>query len=127
MSAPYPASASNAVCKRLAHVLGRSRTTNKIVALKKVRMEAWDEGVPATAIREISVLKEIPHENIVQLFDVFVSFGGNLYLVFELLDKDLKQYMDNVRAAKLRMSPDLIKVCISPFEPLRQFHPNLTS
>lgn len=44
----------------------RDKVTQEFVALKKVRMEAWEEGVPATTIREISVLKEIPHENIVE-------------------------------------------------------------
>lgn len=52
----------------------------------QVRWDAWLDGVPATALREISVLKEIRHENIVGLEDVFVSYSGNLYLVFELLD-----------------------------------------
>lgn len=60
-------------------------------------MDAWEEGVPATALREISVLKEITHPNIVTLEDVFVSFSGNLYLVFELLDADLKHMLDVVR------------------------------
>lgn len=41
------------------------RVTNDVVALKKVRVDAWEEGMPATALREISVLKEINHENIV--------------------------------------------------------------
>ena len=31
----------------------------RIVALKKIRLEAEDEGVPSTAIREISLLKEM--------------------------------------------------------------------
>lgn len=87
----------------------RDKESGQVVALKKVRMDAWDEGVPATAIREISVLKEIPHDNIVQLLDVFVSFGGNLYLVFELLDKDLKQYMDAQRQTGKPMEPSLVK------------------
>ena len=58
---------------------------NTDVALKKVRMDAWEEGVPATALREISVLKEVRHANIVALENVFVSRSGNLYLVFELV------------------------------------------
>ena len=37
----------------------------RIVALKKIRLEAEDEGVPSTAIREISLLKELRDENIV--------------------------------------------------------------
>lgn len=35
------------------------------VALKKIRLEAEDEGVPSTAIREISLLKELKDDNIV--------------------------------------------------------------
>jgi len=57
-------------------------------------MDAWEDGVPAIALREISVLKEVRHAHVVGLDDVFVSFTGNLYLVFELLDRDLKQFMD---------------------------------
>jgi hypothetical protein len=63
----------------------RDQLHNADVALKKVRMDAWDEGVPATALREISVLKEVRHANIVALENVFVSRSGNLYLVFELV------------------------------------------
>ncbi|KAA1104759.1 Cyclin-dependent kinase catalytic subunit [Puccinia graminis f. sp. tritici] len=40
--------------------------TGEIVALKKIRLEAEDEGVPSTAIREISLLKEIKDENSAQ-------------------------------------------------------------
>jgi cyclin-dependent kinase 2 len=44
----------------------RDRVTNEIVALKKIRLEQEDEGVPSIAIREISFLKEMQHENIVR-------------------------------------------------------------
>lgn len=37
------------------------------VAVKKIKLENEDEGVPSTAMREISILKELqPHPNIVQ-------------------------------------------------------------
>jgi cyclin-dependent kinase 2 len=40
---------------------------NKTVALKKIKLENDDEGVPSTAMREISILKELqPHPNIVR-------------------------------------------------------------
>jgi serine/threonine protein kinase len=42
------------------------RPTSQIYALKKIRLEGEDDGVPATAIREISILKELRHQNIVQ-------------------------------------------------------------
>ena len=74
----------------------RDRNTGQIVALKKIRLESEEEGVPSTAIREISVLKELQHENVVSLLDV-VHNDAKLYLVFEFLDLDLKRYMDSVK------------------------------
>ncbi|KAJ9109229.1 Cyclin-dependent kinase catalytic subunit [Naganishia friedmannii] len=74
----------------------RDLRNNNIVALKKIRLEAEDEGVPSTAIREISLLKELSRDdNIVKLFDI-VHQDQKLYLVFEFLDMDLKKYMDTV-------------------------------
>ncbi|KAG6481213.1 hypothetical protein ZIOFF_057809 [Zingiber officinale] len=72
----------------------RDRLTNKVIALKKIRLEQEDEGVPSTAIREISLLKEMEHSNIVRLHDV-IHNGNKLYLVFEHLDLDLKKHMDS--------------------------------
>ncbi len=43
----------------------RNRKTGKFAALKKIRLDSEDEGVPSTAIREISLLKELKHPNIV--------------------------------------------------------------
>ena len=44
----------------------RDIETGKIVALKKIRLEVEDEGVPSTALREISVLKTLEHPNVVK-------------------------------------------------------------
>jgi cyclin-dependent kinase len=41
---------------------GRDLSTNETIA----RLEQEDEGVPSTAIREISLLKEMQHVNIVK-------------------------------------------------------------
>ncbi|KAG8893050.1 Cyclin-dependent kinase catalytic subunit, partial [Tulasnella sp. 408] len=61
--------------------------------MKKIRLEAEDEGVPSTAIREISLLKELDDPNIVSLLDI-VHDDNKLFLVFEFLDLDLKHYME---------------------------------
>ncbi|KAF8336962.1 Pkinase-domain-containing protein [Cantharellus anzutake] len=71
----------------------RDANTGKIVALKKIRLEEEDEGVPSTAIREISWLKELDDDNIVRLLSI-VHSDTKLYLVFEFLDLDLKRYMN---------------------------------
>ncbi|KDE08335.1 CMGC/CDK protein kinase [Microbotryum lychnidis-dioicae p1A1 Lamole] len=85
----------------------RNKETGEIVALKKIRLEAEDEGVPSTAIREISLLKEAKDDNVVKLLDI-VHSDTKLYLVFEYLDLDLKRYMDKVGDGE-GMGPDIVK------------------
>ncbi|GAA5840827.1 hypothetical protein JCM11251_001707 [Rhodosporidiobolus azoricus] len=92
---------------RSAAYRSRNKETGEIVALKKIRLEAEDEGVPSTAIREISLLKEMKDENVVRLFDI-VHSDTKLYLVFEFLDMDLKRYMDKVGDGD-GMGPDIVK------------------
>ena len=71
----------------------RDSTSGELVALKKIRLESEDEGIPSTAIREISLLKELKHPNIVRLHDV-IHTERKLTLVFEYLDQDLKKLLD---------------------------------
>ncbi|OIT32130.1 cell division control protein 2 homolog A-like isoform X1 [Nicotiana tabacum] len=85
----------------------RDRVTNETIALKKIRLEQEDEGVPSTAIREISLLKEMQHANIVRLQDV-VHSEKRLYLVFEYLDLDLKKHMDS--SPEFSKDPRLVKM-----------------
>jgi len=91
----------------------RHKTTGDIVALKKIRLECDDEGCPSTAVREISLLKELKmHPFIVQLLDVIHqgASGGEkttkLYLVFEYLLMDLKKYIDTTQGL---IDPALVK------------------
>ena len=48
-----------------------------------MRLDCEDEGVPSTAIREIALLRELNHVNVVRLIEVIHS-NKNLTLVFEL-------------------------------------------
>lgn len=76
------------------------RKSDAVVALKKIRLENEDEGVPPTAIREITLLKELAHPNIVFLKDVIMQ-ENRLYLVFEFLTMDLKKYLDSLPEDKM--------------------------
>lgn len=87
---------------------GRNRKTNEIVAMKKIRLESEEEGVPSTAIREISLLKELQHPNIVSLQDVIMQ-ESRLYLIFEFLTMDLKKYLDTAIPPQEMMSAVLLK------------------
>nr|XP_033798086.1 cyclin-dependent kinase 1 isoform X2 [Geotrypetes seraphini]XP_033798087.1 cyclin-dependent kinase 1 isoform X2 [Geotrypetes seraphini]XP_033798088.1 cyclin-dependent kinase 1 isoform X2 [Geotrypetes seraphini]XP_033798090.1 cyclin-dependent kinase 1 isoform X2 [Geotrypetes seraphini]XP_033798091.1 cyclin-dependent kinase 1 isoform X2 [Geotrypetes seraphini] len=74
---------------------GRHKSTGQVVAMKKIRLENEEEGVPSTAIREISLLKELRHPNVVCLQDVLMQ-DSRLYLIFEYLPMDLKKYLDSL-------------------------------
>jgi len=80
--------------------------TGRLVALKKIRLANEDEGVPSTSIREISLLKQLDHPNIVRLFEVIHS-GNDLYLVFEYLDDDMKKFMRKFK--QTRIDPMIVK------------------
>jgi len=73
----------------------KNKETQEIVALKRVRLDDDDEGVPSSALREICLLKELKHRNIVRLHDVLHS-DRKLTLVFEHCDQDLKKYFDSL-------------------------------
>jgi len=83
----------------------KNRDTGEIVALKRIRLDSEEEGVPCTAIREISLLKELKHPNIVRLYDV-IHTEKKLTLVFEFSDQDLKNYIDEHGG---EVAPDTVK------------------
>ncbi|KAL0429365.1 UNVERIFIED_CONTAM: Cell division control protein 2 [Sesamum radiatum] len=67
-------------------------TNGETVAVKWIKFGDKDEGLPHEVLREISVLKELDHENIVRLLDV-VAKEKSIYLVFEYLDLDLGKFI----------------------------------
>ncbi|KAI3400971.1 hypothetical protein diail_1179 [Diaporthe ilicicola] len=85
---------------------GRNRQTGEFVALKEIHLDS-EEGTPSTAIREISLMKELKHENIVALHDV-IHTENKLMLVFDYMDGDLKKYMDT-KGDRGALQPMLIK------------------
>lgn len=67
--------------------------TNEVVAIKKIKLEHEEEGVPGTAIREVSLLKELQHPHIVELKSV-IHHNHRLHLIFEHCQMDLKKFLD---------------------------------
>jgi serine/threonine protein kinase len=62
----------------------RDRVNGQTIALKKIRLEQEEEGIPSTAIREISLLKELQQRNVVRHvcpIDLFLWNGVMLYFV----------------------------------------------
>jgi len=65
----------------------------RIVAVKKIKLgsraEAKD-GINRTALREIKLLQELDHVNVISLVDVF-GHKSNVSLVMDFMDTDLEQ------------------------------------
>lgn len=66
--------------------------TGDIVAVKKIKIGSREEaqdGINRTALREIKLLHELNHENVIGLLDVFGQ-KSNVSLVFDFMDTDLE-------------------------------------
>ena len=66
--------------------------TGNIVAVKKIKLGSRSEakdGINRTALREIKLLQEIQHDNIINLSDVF-GHKSNVSLVMDFMDTDLE-------------------------------------
>ena len=77
------------------------KRTGRRVAIKKIRMGKAKEGVNVTAIREIKFLRELQHENVIELIDVF-PHKRNLYLVYEYMTSDLEAVIKDKANLRLR-------------------------
>lgn len=71
----------------------RENRTGRIIALKHIRLESTDEGVPPTALREIALLKELDHPNIIRL-ETVIHTGDQLVLAFEHARCDFKRFLE---------------------------------
>ena len=65
--------------------------TNELVALKEITLDE-EHGIPYTAMREVTLLRDLKHPNVIRLREVMIT-ESLLTLVFDFCDCDLKQYM----------------------------------
>ncbi|KAI3464292.1 hypothetical protein Pfo_020955 [Paulownia fortunei] len=70
--------------------MARDLTTDKIVAMKKVRFVTMDPESVRFMAREICILRRLDHPNVMKLEALVTSrVSGSLYLVFEYMEHDL--------------------------------------
>jgi serine/threonine protein kinase len=55
--------------------VARDRTSNEIVAMKRINTEQEENGFPITALREVKLLKGLGHPNMVILKECVCSKG----------------------------------------------------
>ncbi|BGO92471.1 hypothetical protein NBRC10512_000258 [Rhodotorula toruloides] len=69
--------------------VGKEVATARKIAIKKIKVGQFKDGLDMSAIREVKFLRELRHPNVIELLDVF-SNKSNLNLVLEFLDTDLE-------------------------------------
>ena len=82
----------------------KNKETGKYVAIKKFK-ETEDELVQKTMKRELKMLQQLKHPNIVEFQESF-THKGNLFLVFEYCEKNLLEVLEESPDG---LSPKLIK------------------
>lgn len=69
----------------------RNKKSSQVVALKQVRISPEDRqnGIPITALREISILRSVRHNNIINVSDVAVGETemDEIYMVMEYAEQ----------------------------------------
>eukprot|EP00545_Synedropsis_sp_CCMP1620_P011960 CAMPEP_0119030990 /NCGR_PEP_ID=MMETSP1176-20130426/41309_1 /TAXON_ID=265551 /ORGANISM="Synedropsis recta cf, Strain CCMP1620" /LENGTH=360 /DNA_ID=CAMNT_0006987371 /DNA_START=480 /DNA_END=1562 /DNA_ORIENTATION=- len=97
---------------------GTQQSSGDVVAIKRIPFadSTPEGGVPCNVIREISLLRELDHPNVVKLLDIIQAHPGGLYLVFEFVAYDLKTFMD-----KFQTSDDINDRVGLPIPTVRSF------
>ena len=75
--------------------MAEQKKTGRIVAIKKIKSERSEEGVNFTAIRELKLLREFKHPNIIELVDCFTTPDQAVCLVYECAFTDLEKILQN--------------------------------
>lgn len=73
--------------------MAKQKSTGRLVALKKIKSERPEDGINFTAIREIKLLREFKHPNVIELVDVFTTSDMAVCLVYEVAHTDLAKIL----------------------------------
>ncbi|KAF9632334.1 putative cell division protein kinase 10 protein [Lasiodiplodia theobromae] len=69
----------------------RDRRSGSVVALKQIRILEYERnnGIPLTALREISILRSLRHQNVINVLEVAVDDAvlEDVYMVMEYCEK----------------------------------------
>jgi len=88
----------------------RNRQTGETVAVKHLVFDDdFNDGVPAHVIREVCILRDFEHKNVVRLLDVHVSGVNEYHLVFEYVDRDLNHVLKEYRQEHSQMPLPMVQ------------------
>ena len=75
--------------------MAKQKHTGRIVAIKKIKSVNPEEGINFTAVREIKLLREFKHENVIELVECFATPDLAICLVYECCHTDLEKILKN--------------------------------
>lgn len=75
--------------------MAEQKKTGRMVAVKKIKSVNVEMGVNFTAVREIKLLREFKHPNIIELVDCFTTPDQAVCLVYECAFTDLEKILQN--------------------------------
>lgn len=101
----------------------KDRQSGDIVALKRIRMELEEEGLPVCSVREIGLLMTLSHHNIVELIEIVMGHElDTMFLVMSYCEQDLASLIDNMKSPFTE--PQVKCIMLQLLEGLAYLHEN---
>lgn len=94
--------------------------------MKKIKIGSREEardGINRTALREIKLLHELQHENVIGLLDVF-GYKSNVSLVFDFMDTDLEVIIKDIKGIPVLTLANIKAYMIMTLRGLEYLHLN---
>jgi len=66
--------------------------SEELVAIKQLDIDSEEDGIPVAQLREVSLMKQMDHPNIIRLLEVHMTSFA-IFLVYEHLDVDLWSFL----------------------------------
>ena len=74
---------------------GRHQDSGETFAIKKTKIDNMNDGIPSTTLREIAILMDLQHENIVSLKDIVMK-DTVIFFVQEYCNTDLSKFLQSI-------------------------------
>ncbi|KAH7832083.1 Cyclin-dependent kinase 7 [Monocercomonoides exilis] len=102
--------------------LAEDHVTGKKVALKQLKVMKETVGLHFTLVREISILQELHHDNIVRILSIVTDSKKSISIAYELMETDLEKIIYN---QDYILTPSIIKAYMKMiFQALHCCHSN---
>jgi len=101
--------------------LVHGESTDEYVALKSMTFVEPESGIPGWAVQEVCLLQNLDHTNIAKLLRMHMDADlGQMGLTYQLVDKNVKEYVELVGPLVGPRLANLVRQCLKGLELLPQ-------